>query len=123
MTQPTILLIEDEPWLAAAYRKTLETDYTVMEARDAVAAIEAIDARPPDLVLLDMFLPTVNGLQLIHEMRSYQDLAALPVVVISSLAFELSEEQRQAYGIVASLAKSSLTPSGLRRQVREALAS
>jgi len=107
-----ILLIEDEPWLGELYADLLGREHSVDWRRDGYDAIEAIDERRPDAIVLDVLLPGVNGVQLLHELVSYSDTATIPVVLFSAaLPENLDAAALQAYGVVATLDKNTAKPT------------
>lgn len=106
-----ILLIEDEPWLGELYEQLLGAQHDVVWLRDGFQAIMHIDAKKPDVIVLDILLPWVSGVQLLHELVSYTDTARIPVVLFSAaLPEELDEETLKAYGVVATLDKTTVKP-------------
>lgn len=121
----TILLIEDDAWLADLYRDVLQSDgHQVVHARDARTAMDRIDEHQIDVVVLDLFLPAHNGVALLHELRSYPDLAVTPVIIHSALNPEqagLTPEQWAAYGVVEYVYKVTSRPQELLRAVNRVL--
>ena len=122
-TAPDILLVEDDVWLAELYMRTLqEAGFTYRHVPDGLAGIEAMDEAVPDVVVLDIFLPGPNGLVLLHEMQSYADLSALPVIVCTNSTTALPASSLAAYGVKSILDKSEMQPRNLVAAVRRALA-
>ncbi|TIS48045.1 response regulator transcription factor [Mesorhizobium sp.] len=79
----SILVVDDEPPIRKLLRVGLGSQgYTVSEAPNAKAAIELIEAQPPDLILLDLGLPGMTGLELLGKWRN--DGLDIPVVILSS---------------------------------------
>lgn len=117
-----ILIVEDDRWFAESAQRTLQAHgWRVSMAHDAHEALDRLEDGMPDLLLLDLFLPQANGLQLLHELRGYDDSVHLPVVLISSALQDTSAQDLQAYGVVAVCDKAVLTPAQLVRTVREVL--
>ena len=80
-----ILIIEDNKVVASIYRKKLQDDdFLVDVAPDGEDAIQQITAAPPDLVVLDLGLPKMNGIQVLKWIRANRATAALPVIVFSN---------------------------------------
>jgi DNA-binding response OmpR family regulator len=80
--KPRILVVEDEPQLRALLRLYLERDgYAVVEAADGAAALAAYDAELPDLVILDLMLPRMQGEVVLEELR---DRGSVPVLITSA---------------------------------------
>ena len=80
--KPRILVVEDEPQLRALIRLYLERDgYAVTDAGDGATALDAYDAQPPDLVILDLMLPRMQGETVLEELR---DRGSVPVLITSA---------------------------------------
>ena len=80
--KPRILVVEDEPQLRALLRLYLEREgYAVVEAGDGSAALAAYDAELPDLVILDLMLPRMQGETVLEELR---DRGSVPVLITSA---------------------------------------
>lgn len=112
-----ILLVEDDSWQAEHLERQLkQAGYHVDVASHALGAISFIDTQPPDMVLLDMFLPGANAITLLHEMRSHADLAGIPVVMCSTENFDIAT--LRPYGVVDVLDKTTMTTEQLLATVR-----
>jgi len=84
----TILLIEDDVAIANMYRFQLASDgFRVIQAFDGVQGLNAVFERRPDLVLLDVRLPGMEGFAVLERIRSEPALAATPVVILSNFSF------------------------------------
>ena len=81
-----VLVVEDDADVRHLLLRLLERDgYVVTEARDALAAMEAIGADPPDLVLLDLGLPDVDGMELLERIRGR---SGVPVIMLTGRTAE-----------------------------------
>ncbi|HKX24569.1 MAG TPA: response regulator [Candidatus Saccharimonadales bacterium] len=117
-----ILLIEDEPWMGELYVQLLSREHDVTWLRDGYDAMEAIDNARPDLIVLDMMLPWASGVQVLHELISYEDTASIPVVLFSAaLPDSLDDETLRAYGVVAALDKTAVKPAQVLQTISGAL--
>lgn len=86
MTKPSrILIVDDDDDGRSFLKEVLETDgYVVSEARDGRAALELLaNALDPALVILDLEMPVMTGPELVVAMRSHEQLARLPVLIVS----------------------------------------
>ena len=113
-----ILIVEDDALLVRFLRATLAASgYTVDVAPDGVAAMEALTSRPTDLVLLDLGLPQIDGVDILRQLRTWTDV---PVLVLS--ARDQQQEKVQALDLGADdyLTKPFGVPELLAR-VRAAL--
>jgi len=80
--QSIVLVIDDEPQLVRAVRTILESrDYDVMEAGTGAEAMDRVLERSPDVIVLDLTLPDVDGLELLQRLRSFTQL---PILVLSA---------------------------------------
>lgn len=84
MTQ-TILLIEDDPLSARLADLVLRSEgYEVIAARNGLEALKIVQSTPPDLILLDLMLPGLDGFEVLNRLRADPKTATTPVVVVSS---------------------------------------
>jgi CheY-like chemotaxis protein len=87
-----VLLVEDEAPLRGVLRDLLEREgYTVIEAADGVQALDGIDRSAPDLVVLDLNLPRLDGFGVLKHLRTRASTAMLPVLVLTAKGDEDSE--------------------------------
>jgi type IV pilus assembly protein PilB len=102
----TILLVEDEDTLRRVMRDLLEQEgYAICEARDGAEALEQVDRHNPDLVLLDLNLPNVDGYSVLAQLRSRPATADLPVIVLSARGDEDNEVRVLRLGATDFLTK------------------
>ncbi len=86
MTASKILVVDDEPTVREVVAGYLRRDgHEVAEAGDGHTALELLEARPPDLVVLDMMLPGVDGLAILRRVRS---ASSIPVIMLTARAEE-----------------------------------
>jgi DNA-binding response OmpR family regulator len=89
---PTVLLVEDEMPLRRVLKDLLERDgYSVVEAGDGVDALEQIDRCAPDVVILDLNLPRIDGFSVLANLRARPATAKLPVIVLTAKSDEDAE--------------------------------
>jgi CheY-like chemotaxis protein len=87
-----ILLVEDSRTLRLSNeRALLKAGYEVVAAEDGESALHAVKKHLPDLILLDLMLPRINGLEVLTRLKHCRGTAKIPVIVISGL----SERNRQ----------------------------
>ncbi len=86
-TQKTVMIIEDEPDAAELFAEMmLLNGYRVLKTYSGVPALALIAQERPDLILLDMMMPGVSGLDVLHYLRGNGDFSTIPVVVVSARA-------------------------------------
>ena len=91
-TEAKVLLVDDEDQLRRVMRDLLERDgYAVTEARDGVEALDQIDRHAPDIIVLDLNLPGLDGYGVLSHLRSRPATASIPVVVLTAQGDEENE--------------------------------
>jgi CheY-like chemotaxis protein len=109
-----ILLIEDDPLVGNIYCNKFRTEgYVVEVARDGQAGKEMLDSFKPELVILDLMLPKITGIDLIKLIRARPELAALPVVVFSNSYLSSQIQEAWKAGATKCLSKSDCPPKQL----------
>jgi DNA-binding response OmpR family regulator len=117
-----IVLVEDDAWLADLEIEVLtNAGFSVTHSPHALSAIERIDSNAPDVLIVDVLLTGTTGLALLHELQSYVDTKAIPVIVCTNLAESLSIADLQAYGVRKIVDKTTMHPNDLVAAVRAVL--
>ncbi|MBW6438784.1 response regulator [Actinoplanes hulinensis] len=79
-----VLVVDDEPDLRFLHRRILgRAGHEVTEASDGSAALDSVHATPPDLVVTDVMMPIMDGIELIHRLRTDPATASIPILAIS----------------------------------------
>jgi CheY-like chemotaxis protein len=95
-----ILIVDDEPDVRFVLKLVFEAaGHRIVEAHQGVAALERVDDSRPDLVVTDIMMPVLDGLELIRRLRSNPGTATIPILILSSRA------TAAASGADAALAK------------------
>jgi CheY-like chemotaxis protein len=116
----TIVVVEDNQIVAAIYRSKLQAEGFLVEvAEDGQGGLEMIERVRPDLVLLDLVLPKLSGVEVLKQLRAQPDFQALPVIVFSSSY--VSDEAWEA-GATQVLNKASHCPKLVVEEVKTLLA-
>lgn len=120
-TRAVILIVEDDPLGRELAREICYTvGYTVLSAKDGVALLQRVKAERPDLILMDLQLPGVNGLTLVRSLKADDETRSIPVVMTTAYAQpELYAETIEA-GCVAYLTKP-LNSTLLLKTIADAL--
>ncbi|MET0779307.1 MAG: response regulator [Candidatus Saccharimonadales bacterium] len=118
-----ILLLEPNTLLARTYTQVLmQAGHTVAPVRGAQQAIHAADQQMPDIVILELQLPAHNGIEFLHEFRSYPEWQQVPAVVNTTLAPALmqpyTQTLKQDLGVQVILYKPTATLAELCRAVK-----
>jgi two-component system, OmpR family, response regulator VicR len=103
-----IVVVEDQQVLANIYRTKLTAEgYQVEVATDGDQGLELIKRTRPDLVLLDLMLPKMNGMQVLKTLRSFPDFQTLPIIVFSGSGGSVRTDEALDEGATMVLSKSS----------------
>ena len=101
-----VLLVEDEEHLALGLQFNLENaGYEVELARTGEEALEALAAAAPDLVILDMKMPGMNGLELAAQIRRESAIDATQIVMLTSVGLVLTSREQEELQLNAQLSK------------------
>ena len=85
MSQKTVLIIEDEEDAADMFAEMMRVSgYRVLKTSSSTPALTMLTAEKPDVVILDIMMPEISGLEILRQMRQDPVLANLPVVVVSA---------------------------------------
>ncbi len=95
-----VLLIEDEPNIIEAIRYILSRDgWTVDTHSDGATAIEAVQRKKPDGIILDVMLPNRSGYDILADLRASEDTADLPVLMLTARGQAKDREMAERYGV------------------------
>jgi excisionase family DNA binding protein len=101
---PLVLIVDDDERLRQYVRANLELEgYTVREAASAEAGLEALEEQAPDLILLDVMMPKVDGWEMLRRVRERHGVDAIPVIMFSGKVD--SPEQAEAGGAQGFIGK------------------
>lgn len=121
MTKRRVLIIDDDEIFTDLIEQTLVSEFKIKVAKNSWAGMEAIDSFKPDIIVLDILMPAVNGLSLLNEIISHSDLVQIPIIVCSSIADQLNQEALQTTGIKRVVDKTSMHPGDIKRYIKHVL--
>jgi DNA-binding response OmpR family regulator len=117
-----ILLVEDDALVASIYRQKLaDADFDVQVAEDGVIAMKLLPEFKPDLVVLDLLIPRLTGLDVLKYIRQHPELKSIGVIVFSNAFLPKLWEQVGNLGVDEMLLKSAVTPSQLIESISKTL--
>jgi len=118
-----VLLVEDDPFLGdICSKKMAKEGYTVHRAIDGIQAIEGAKMIKPDIILLDIILPAVDGFQILSEIRNMKnEVAKTPIIMLSNLGQESDIEKAKELGANDYLVKAHFTTEEIVRKVESVL--
>ena len=114
--QPRVLLVEDAPFLRYAFARLLRMHgFDVKEAMDGREALDCVTDFHPQLVLTDLMMPVMDGVELIRHLHANPDTTEIPVVAITADATEQTEQQARDAGAIDFITKPIDLPALLER--------
>lgn len=118
-----ILIVEDDPLMQRMYQKAFAFDgYNVEVAGDGVEGLEKIRTSKPTVVLLDVMMPKMNGLEALEKIKSDPELKKIPVIMLTNLAGSADAEKALSLGAVKYIVKSEQEPKQVVSMVKEIVA-
>ncbi len=120
--QPAVLIIEDDPATRDMLRRTLEKEgWQVAEAQNGRVGLEALSRAEPDLILLDLMMPEMDGFEFMDALRQREDGRGIPVVVITTKDLTEEDYRRLNGNVERILQKSAVSCDELVAEVRSFL--
>jgi CheY-like chemotaxis protein len=96
---PRVLVVDDDPQVLKLLRLNFELEgYDVVSATDGADALEAIESRKPDVLVCDVMMPGVDGIEVVRRLRDERRTASLPIVLLSAKALRGDAEAGLAAG-------------------------
>lgn len=115
-----ILLIEDDQFLGDILQKKLASSgYDVSWEADGAAGFAALKSSQPDLLLLDILLPSMNGYEILEEIKKDPSLAKIPVIIISNSGQPVEITRALELGVKDYLVKAQFDPDEVLAKVRQ----
>lgn len=117
-----ILVIEDDIFLRKIINKKLSREnYTIVEALSGAEGLELVEKEKPDLVLLDLILPEIDGFKVLARMKKDSKTSKIPVIILSNLGRKEEIRKGIKLGAVDYLVKAHLTPEEIVSRVKVVL--
>ena len=114
-----ILIIEDDKFLRELIAQKVTKDgFNVSEAVDGEEGIKKIREEKPDMVLLDLILPGIDGFEVLSLMRQESSLSSIPVIILSNLGQKEDIERGMKLGATDYLVKAHFTPGEIVEKIK-----
>jgi two-component system chemotaxis response regulator CheY len=117
-----ILVVEDSPMTRSLIISSLEEvgDYTIIEAANGFQALRKLPEMPPDLVITDINMPDINGLEVVRFVKQSENFKHIPVIIVTTEGRDVDKERGLRLGADKYLVKP-FEPDQLRQFVKELL--
>lgn len=118
----TILIIEDDQFLRELMvRKIVSEGFNSIESETGEEGIEKIKKEKPDLVLLDIVLPGIDGIEVLKEIKEDPSMKSIPVIILSNLAGPEEIERGLKLGAADYFIKAHMTPREIVEKAKDFL--
>lgn len=119
--QKVVLLVDDDPLIIRVYQKKLTADgYKVNTAADGEEALSRIREEKPDIILLDVMMPKMNGVETLKELKNWESTKEIPVIILTNLGDNPSDvENAKKIGALDYLVKSQVELKELSARIKE----
>ncbi len=120
--QKKILIVEDDKFLRELIaQKLIKEGYDIAEAVDGEKGIKSVKEEKPDLILLDLILPGIDGFEVLAEIKEDPVLSQIPVIILSNLGQKDDIERGLKIGAVDYLIKAHFTPGEIIEKIKAVL--
>lgn len=120
-----LMLVEDDPILVEMYQAKFELEnHEVTVGTNGEECLKLLETETPDLILLDILMPKVNGFHVLKEIKKRPNLRQIPVILLTNLGeveVDMNKELARALGVADYLIKSHHTPDEVVEKVVKAL--
>jgi DNA-binding response OmpR family regulator len=118
-----VLLIEDDPLIYRLYQKLFSLEgFDIELAENGQVGLEKISSFHPEILLMDIMMPTMNGLEMLTQLKSNPETINLPVIVLTNIADMRITQMALQKGAVLCIIKSQTEPSEVVNSVKAVLA-
>lgn len=118
-----LLVAEDDQFYANLYRTKLEKEgFRVLVAQNGRETLEILRKSNPDLIILDLVMPEMDGFEVLKKLREEKDIRNVPVIILSNLGQPEDIERAKQLGVFKYIIKSNVSIHQMVESVEEALA-
>jgi len=122
MSKKRILLVEDDRFILEMYAEKLnDVGFQVEKAEDGVVAVELAKKKNPDLILLDIIIPKMDGFEVLKALKKEQKLKNVPVILLTNLGQRQSIEKGLKLGATDYIIKAHFTPAEVIEKIEQIL--
>lgn len=116
-----ILVVDDDPLMHRLFQHHLErAGYQMLSAKDGREALELARRQPPQLIVMDIMMPDVDGLAALRELKQAEATKSIPVIVITANTHNMAKKESESCGAAIFLTKP-FSPAQLLNEIRRIL--
>jgi len=122
MSKKKVLIVEDDNFVAEVYStKLLEMGHEVQIAQNGEEGLVLIEKSKPDLVLLDILMPVMGGIELLEELKKKVEWKNIPIILLTNVGEKESIQKARNFGVQDYLIKSHFTPAEVIEKIESIL--
>ena len=115
-----ILIVEDDQMIGSMYRTKLEQDgFIVLTAANGAQGLELALNEKPDLVMLDIIMPQLDGFSVLRQLRGNEGTKNTPIIMLTNLGTDEDKAKGQKLGATDYLIKANLTPAQISEIIKK----
>jgi DNA-binding response OmpR family regulator len=117
-----VLIVDDDMTLRELYEERMKAEgFTIVSASDGEEAIEKTAKEKPDVILLDIMMPKINGIDVMKMLREKDETANIPIIVLTALIQEIDKIKDMMKPYDGYLVKSEVMPKDVVEKVKKAI--
>ena len=118
----TVLLVDDDLTLREMYEERLQAEgFKIVQATNGEEALAKANEIKPNVILLDIMMPKVNGFDVLKELKGNEDLKDIPVIVLTALIQDVDRVQGKKLGAADYIVKSETIPGEVIAKIKNAI--
>ena len=121
--QDKILIVDDDPMIARMYQERFSRDgFEVILAFNGEEGLEKAEKEKPAIILLDIMMPKMNGYEMLKILKEKEEIASIPVIILSSLGADLELiEKAKELGVVDVIDKAAVSSKEVIEKIKVVL--
>jgi DNA-binding response OmpR family regulator len=117
-----ILVVEDDPMINSMYKTKFKVaGFEVFTADNGVTGLELVKKEKPDIVMLDVMLPQLDGFSVLEQIKKDETTKDIPVIMLTNLGTDEDKAKGARMGALDYLVKASLTPGQISEKIKQIL--
>ena len=122
MGQKKILIVEDDKMISSMYETKLKQEnFLVLTADNGQLGLEMAIKEKPDIILLDIILPQMDGFTILQELRYNKNMKTTPIIMLTNLGTDEDKKKGEKLGATDYLVKANLTPAQVSDVIKKYL--
>ncbi|MDI6777600.1 MAG: response regulator [Patescibacteria group bacterium] len=122
MSKKKVLIVEDDNFVAEVYStKLLEMGHEIQIAQNGEEGLSLVEKGKPDLILLDIIMPVMGGIEMLEELKKNEEWKNIPVILLTNVGEKESIQKVRGLGVQDYLIKSHFTPAEVIEKIEAIL--